>query len=74
MNSLGISSPPLRMARPVVAVLITWLLKRLVFAAVGFHYAVFSEPFSATKLAVDFGTWVAIYASVWWLLARRGRT
>lgn len=74
MSSLGIQSPAAQIARPVVAVFVTWLLTRLFFTAVGFRYAVFSEPFSATKLVVDLGTWVTIYSFVWWLLARRGRT
>jgi hypothetical protein len=63
------AAPPRGLSRLLVFVL-TYAVSRVLLAAAGASYNPFSEPFSARRLAVDFGAWAAVYLLVWWLAAR----
>lgn len=67
------SAPPASTGRRIFAVFVTWVLTRLLFSALDFHYAVFSDPFDAEKLALDLGAWIAVYVVVSWVLIRPER-
>jgi hypothetical protein len=54
----------------LLAVAIAYVVSRALFAALGFHYNVFGEPFDLSKFAVDFGVWILVFASTVWLLDR----
>ena len=52
----------MRLAKlPIFSALIAFAGSRLVFSAMNFHYSLFQDPLSITKLAIDFGTWAALY-------------
>jgi len=54
--------------RSVVALLITYVVARLIFRAIGFRYDVFSDAFDLGKLLLDLGLWVAVFTVTAWLL------
>jgi hypothetical protein len=60
--------PPI--VRHVLAFCVAFAVSRTLFAAANFHYDLFSEPFSAGKLAIDFGVWVMLYMVVFRALTR----
>ncbi|MBE0564508.1 MAG: hypothetical protein IH621_01005 [Krumholzibacteria bacterium] len=41
---------------------VAYIASRIGFAAAGFAYNVFSDPFDLGKLVVDFGVWIVLYA------------
>lgn len=49
---------------------VAYIVSRITFAATGFDYDLFSEPFDLGKLLVDFGVWGALYALSYSVLAR----
>lgn len=57
----------------IVAIVITFVASRLIFAAVGFRYVALRDPFDAGKLAIDLATWGVLYAVTLWLLNRAER-
>jgi uncharacterized membrane-anchored protein len=60
--------PPI--VRHVLAFCVAFGVSRTLFAAAGFHYDMFTEPFNIGKLAVDFGVWVMLYMVVFRILTR----
>ncbi len=54
----------------LLAAVIAYVLSQLIFAAVGFRYRLFGDPFDAGKLAIDLGTPAALYFLTLWLLSR----
>lgn len=54
----------------VLAFVIAFLGSKVVFNAVGFRYDVFTEPFSLTKFAFDFGVWALWFAAAQFVLRR----
>jgi hypothetical protein len=58
------------LSRHILAFCVAYVASRTLFAAANFHYSLFSEPFDAGKLAIDFGVWVMIYMVVFRALSR----
>jgi hypothetical protein len=56
--------------RRFVAVVLAYTASRVAFALVGFQYSPAGDPFSASKLAIDLGVFVAFFAGFDWLLGR----
>lgn len=54
----------------LLAFTVAYLGSRAIFAATGFRYQLFGEPFDAGKLLVDFGTWAALFLAAMWVLRR----
>ncbi len=54
----------------VVALVIASFASRALFAAVGFSYNLFSDPFDPVKLIIDFGTLLALFALSLFVLVR----
>lgn len=54
----------------ILAFIIAFILSRALFAAVGFQYRVFRDPFNPVKLAIDLGVWIALYLAALWGLNR----
>jgi hypothetical protein len=46
---------------------IAYLVTRVLFAAMHFHYNLFFEPFNVAKAAVDLGSFVLVYGAVLWI-------
>ena len=40
---------------------LAYVISRVIFNAMNFHYSMFQDPFSITKLAFDFGLFAALY-------------
>ena len=58
----------------LLAFVISYIVSRGIFAAAGFRYDIFEEPFSIGKLLIDFGVWCIVYGISYVLLERaRGR-
>ena len=53
-----------------LSVVIAYVASRIVFAAAGFNYNIFSDPFDLGKLVVDVGVWVVLYALIYSLVSR----
>lgn len=70
MSATTAATIPSLTGRRLLAVVLTFLLTRVLFEAVGFRYAVFSDPLNLPKLFIDLGAWAAIYTLVSWLLLR----
>ena len=54
----------------VLSFLIASVVSRLVLAAAGFSYNLFSDPFDPVKLIIDFGSLLALFALVQLVLVR----
>ena len=52
------------------AIVIAYVVSRILFAAAGFSYDIFSEPFDLGRLVVDLGVWGVLYVLSYWALAR----
>ena len=57
-----------------LAFVIAYVASRVIFAAIGFTYNIFSEPFSVSKLILDFGVWGAVYILSYFVLSRALRS
>jgi hypothetical protein len=68
---LGYIQSPI--VRHVLSFCVAFAVSRTLFAAAGFHYDVFGEPFNAGKLAIDFGVWVVIYMVMFRALSRAAK-
>jgi hypothetical protein len=62
------------LVRHLLAFCVAFVASRTFFAAVNFHYDVFSEPFNAGKLAIDFGVWAMIYMVIFRVLSRGAKS
>jgi hypothetical protein len=49
---------------------IAYVASHIIFAAAGFTYNIFSDPFNLGKLVIDFGVWGVLYALSYFVLAR----
>ena len=49
---------------------IAYVASRIIFAAAGFTYNMFSDPFNLGKLIIDFGVWGVLYTLSYFVLAR----
>ncbi len=49
------------MRTPLVAVIVAFVVSRLIFAAFHFHYNLFTDPFDIVKFLIDFGTWAGVF-------------
>jgi hypothetical protein len=52
------------MPLPLIAILLTYLIKKLGYKFVGFHYDIFREGQLNIKFLIDVISWVIIYAIV----------
>jgi hypothetical protein len=52
------------MAMTFISILITYIVKKIGFKLVGFHYDIFSEGILNIKFLIDVISWVVIYAIV----------
>ena len=53
-----------------LSLVVAYIASRVIFAAAGFTYNIFSDPFDLGKLVVDFGAWVVLYALSYLVFAR----
>lgn len=53
-----------------LSLVIAYIGSRVIFAAAGFTYDIFSDPFAPGKLVVDFGVFAVLYALGYLALAR----
>jgi hypothetical protein len=54
----------------IVAAIIAAVLTNVIFAAVGFRYRWFRDPFDVVKLAIDLATWIVVYTLSLWAVNR----
>lgn len=54
----------------LLAFTVAYVGSRAIFAATGFRYRLFGEPFDLGKLLIDFGTWAALFLAAMWVLRR----
>ena len=54
--------------RSVLSAIVAYLGSRAIFAAFGFSYDVFGEPFNVAKLIIDVGVFLALFYGCYWLL------
>lgn len=53
------------------ALLVTYVVSRAIFAFAGFKYNIYSDGFKLDKVAIDFGTWLGLYAISFFIIQRR---
>lgn len=70
MSIPPVNRSPIPYRNFIIAAVITAILTNVIFAAVGFRYRWFSDPFDFGKLAIDLGTWIVIYTLSFWAVSR----
>ena len=55
---------------PFVAWVVAYIASRAIFAASGFRYQIFQEPFNLGKLIIDLGVWAVLFGAAWWIVTR----
>ncbi len=70
------STPPQSKSGSFSSIILAWLIayvvSKAILAALGFRYALFSDPFDLAKLAIDLGVWTLVFALALVLLGWRG--
>lgn len=57
------------LVKVVICIAFAEIGSRAVFAAFGFEYHLFTDPFDVTKLVIDLGVFIALFLLASWLLA-----
>lgn len=55
-----------------LTIFLTYATSKAVFALFDFQYSLISDPFSASKLAIDFGVFIVLFVGFNWLLGHLG--